>query len=195
MSVHLSNVSIHATCVGHRDSPWEQGTPDGPHASHCLAALLTDARMPAARACVDLAVAGRVAARGCRRCGERSSLASVWAVWHRRRAGRDRQSASPSLAGERRPYLRVWRVARQRARGALRSLSHVPGVRAPSRRQWTDVAGRPGCCVSAAASSTTRRTRATAGRSGHPASMSCEMRRVVRVQSAVQRTGAGCPVR
>lgn len=143
--VRVVNVSIRATRAGHRGSPWEMGILDGLHASHCPAVVSADARMPAARARVDLAGAVRVAVCGCRRFRECPSLASVWAVRHRRRAGCGRQSAPPTLAGERRPDLRVWRAARQRARGSLRSVSHVSGVWASPRHPWTDaVAGLAG---------------------------------------------------
>lgn len=96
--VRVANVSIRATRAGHRGSPWGMGILDGPHASHCPAVVSADARMPAARARVDLAGVVRVAVCGCRRFRECPSLASVWAVLHRRRAGCGRQSAPPTLA-------------------------------------------------------------------------------------------------
>ena len=100
--------------------------------------------MPDARVCVDMAVTARIVDRGRKRRDESTSLRPIWPVRHRRRTGRDRQSAPTALAGERCPDLRVWRAARQRARGALRSVSHVPGMRTSPRCQWTLVVARAG---------------------------------------------------
>ena len=142
--LRVPDVSIRATCARHRGTPWERGITNGSQASHCLAVVFADAGMPDARVCVDMAVTARIVDRGRKRRDESTSLRPIWPVRHRRRTGRDRQSAPTALAGERCPDLRVWRAARQRARGALRSVSHVPGMRTSPRCQWTLVVARAG---------------------------------------------------
>ena len=142
--LRVPDVSIRATCARHRGTPWERGITNGSQASHCLAVVFADAGMPDARVCVDMAVTARIVDRGRKRRDESTSLRPIWPVRHRRRTGRDRQSAPTALAGERRPDLRVWRAARQRARGELRSVSHVPGMRTSPRCQWTLVVARAG---------------------------------------------------